>query len=433
MNLRRTVVIVLVIVACTGTAILFLSKPQVAILKHNGDMLTLEKVTFGTNHIYSDRSPILTELAQSVKKVPFLGKLIRLPSKISTTSTGDSVALWFSEFNTQSNLYVEPRWQAVQVIDEHGCILFSADRGYNRGEGSRKIRCAVLNVWPRNQKEFAVNIFDQFYQDQLPVATFTVRNPNRIKRAVTPVADTLPAEAVAGPVTVRLAKILVQDRAPRPPSLAPEFEFIEQGEKSRDWTWDDTIWSDSAGNRAWGYFGQATLCPHEPVWKLTAGVIRKARAEFPPQNVWRLPSLKLPAAGQCSALSFKTNLHGARLSILGIAGPGKVVYSNGVPVEATASIRKGSGMSTRTGRIEVESDQHHLALDCVGLGRDQRLDLRCRQLPGGKAGSDMHMTSSSGSTQFYSFKPAPDTEAIEVELIVHPRHRVEFAFKPQIK
>jgi hypothetical protein len=420
-------IMVVLIITCATTAILLLPKPQVAILQ-NGDRLTLERVTFGTNHVFSDHPRSLDQLANAV---PALRRLFQLSPRISRASSEISISLWFSEFNTQSNLYVEPRWQAAQVVDEHGCIILSYDRGYNRGEGPKKIRPVLLNAWPRHQEHFTVNIFDQFNEGDTPISTFSVHNPHRINPASALQATALPTEAVAGAVTVRLARIAVRDRAPRPPSFEPEFEFIEHGKRSRDWSADEITWSDSAGNST-GFSGAVALCLHEPVWNLKARVLKKPGAQFAPENVWSMPALKLPGPGQLSPLSFSTTVQGAKLSILGIAGPGKVVYSNGVPVEAKVGANSGRGsIAVRGSRIELECERHHLALDCVGLGGDQRLDLRCRQLPGDKAGPDIRMTMSAGTCQFYPIEVNPGTQAILVEAIVQSGHRVTFAVKPQ--
>ena len=429
MNLRCPAIILVLAVVGTATAVLLLPRPQVAILKNNGDRLTLEKVTFGTNHVFSDHPHILDQL---LKNVPPLRRLVHLSPRISANASEISMVLWFSEFNIQSNLYVEPRWQAAQVVDQHGCIILDYDRGYNRGEGPKKIRPALLTAWPRHQERFTVNIFDQFHEGQTPIATFTVRNPQRIKLAPTPVSNTLPTEVLAGPVTVRLMRISVQDRTPRPPFFVPEFQFFEQGKTSQGWTTDEIAWSDSGGNHTESS-GHIALCPHEPVWKLKARVFKNPEAQFPPPNVWGLPTLNLPGPGQFLPLSCSTSVQGAKLTILGIAGPGKVVYSKGVPVEAKTAAVSGSSISVRGDRIEMECERHHLALDYVGLGRDQRLDLRYRQLPSGKAGPDIRMTMSAGTCQFYPFKVDPGTEAIQVEAIVQSGHRVEFAVKPQNK
>ncbi len=108
----------------------------------------------------------------------------------------------------------------------------------------------------------------------------------------------------------------------------PQFEFFENGKKSEDWTVDEVTWSDSAGNHT-EPSGHTTLCPHETVWNLNGRVFRGAEAQFPPQNVWGLPELKLPGPGQCYAVSLSTNLQGVKVSVLGIGGPdSKVIYCN---------------------------------------------------------------------------------------------------------
>lgn len=272
-----------------------------------------------------------------------------------------------------------------------------------------------------------MNIFD--YTN---VATFAVHNPQPTKPALLPEPKSLPTETVVGPVTVLLMKISVQERNLYPPFFVPEFEFFEQGKKSKDWAVDEITWSDSGGNHT-ERSSHIALCPFEPVWKLKARVFKTIESQFPPENLWVLPPFKLPGPGQCSPLSFTTNLQGVSLTFMGIAGPGKVIFSNGVPVQAKAAVRRGSGISVYSDRIEVESEQHHLALDCSGLGTDQCLDLRYRQLPGTKPAGELRMTCSSGTRQFYPLKVASNTEAIQVEAIVQSGHRVEFIVKPPTK
>jgi hypothetical protein len=429
-NAKRAVIFagIAIALACAGVAMLLPTKSQVAVLT-NGHRLTLEKVTLGTNHVFSDH-PRLLDLV--FKTVPPLGGLFHLTPRVGAISSRSAICLWLSEFNTQSNLYVRGQWQAVQVVDEHGCIIYACDRGYDSGEGPKKIRSALLTAWPRHQEQFTVNIFDQFYEGDHPIATFTVRNPRCVKPPAETAANRLPTEVVTGPLTVRLTRIAVHRRALRPPWFEPKFEFFEQGKRSPGWRAEEVAWSDSSGNTT-GYSGDTALCLHDPVWKLSACVFKNPEAQFPSQNVWALPAIQLPGPGRFSPLSFSTNLQGGTLSILGIAGPGRVVYSHGVPVEAKVAAGSGSGISVHSDRIEVECETHHLALDCVGLGRDQRVDLRCRQLPTGKAGADMHMNYSAGTCQFYWFKVDPDTTALQVEAIVQTGHRVEFAVKPPTK
>ena len=299
-------------------------------------------------------------------------------------------------------------------------------------QGPKKVRADLLKAWPREQNQFTVNVFDE---GKAPVATYSVRNPHPIKAAANIKADPLPAEAAAGPVTVRLKRIKVHSRAPHTPYYEPEFEFLEQGKKSQDWSAEQVTWEDANGNQT-GLSGpgQVGLCLREPVWIMKASVAKTPEAQFPPENLWSLPVLKLPDAGQCTGLSLSTNLQGVKLSIVGIGGPGKIIYSNGVPTIAKVVARPSRiAMSVFSDRIEIECERHHLMVDCIGLGKDQRLDLRYRLLPSGKPGPDIRMVASSGIHQLYPFKVEQGTEAIQVEAIVQTGHWFELAVQPPRK
>ena len=61
------------------------------------------------------------------------------------------------------------------------------------------------------------------------------------------------------------------------------------------------------------------LWPEEPAWKLKVKVSRTAH--FPPQELWTIKGIAVPASEEFSEVSARTNIYGEDIEFLGLSSP----------------------------------------------------------------------------------------------------------------
>ena len=241
----------------------------------DGTELILEKVTFGTNHIFS------------------------INPAVQKQTDHETFVFWFSQREKQSGLYRSPKFAGVQVLDEHGCALDLFDLGYAAGFGPKKIRDIPIRAFPRRQEEFVIQVYDLLGASKAPLARFTTGNPKPILNPLELKPQSPAQISVARDLTAEFAGFQIARNQLAPHSYTPEFRFFERGVRSREWFADQLCFSDATGNRLTQFRvnGYEGLCLYEPAWKIEAMVFRDPAAEFPATLKWQPEALPAPEDG----------------------------------------------------------------------------------------------------------------------------------------
>ncbi|HEX4644154.1 MAG TPA: hypothetical protein VH598_00940, partial [Verrucomicrobiae bacterium] len=130
------------------------------------------------------------------------------------------------------------------------------------------------------------------------------------------------------------------------------------------------------------YFGGA-LWLEEPAWKLQVELSRTA--DFPPEELWLVKGVPVPADGESSEVHAKTNMYGAGLEFLSLSSPNAVVPNNiampghynlhaevvseaGIAHLTLVAVKDDQGREVRaTDYLTFGPNDFHVIPRCIGL------------------------------------------------------------------
>lgn len=119
------------------------------------------------------------------------------------------------------------------------------------------------------------------------------------------------------------------------------------------------------------------LCTNETAWKLHATFLRTAYSQFASNETRTIPALALPAPGTARILNLSNTWQGVTVRFCAIGGPGRITYSNGIPLSIgpfTGGRGGGGGGRTTDGvtwsENTMSSDKPQLMLHISGLNEE---------------------------------------------------------------
>lgn len=239
----------------------------------------------------------------------------------------NGIALWLLCYDPVLGKYVTGAFDKLVIVDDHGCELESAESG---GTSDGFHHAAVISVanFPRNREKLTFRIVSTFGGTNI-LGEMTIDNPIKAERANW--------EPQALPISVTNAGVIA--RLNRIPAVKAwvDLEIFERGVPSKDWSLQDMYYQDPFGNAG------HKLCRKEKAWKLKTRFVRRPTATFASNEVWRVGTMTVPAAGAVQALSASNTVAGVPMTLRYFLGPGSYTLSNGV---CTAAIPWTNGMNT---------------------------------------------------------------------------------------
>ncbi len=326
--------------------------------------LVLREVTFGTHHQFR----VENQDRFFRKKQTDLSESTKFPSAV----------LWFS----YHGLPQLDRWAWSSVTDDLGQEHWVARAGHAPLSNFTVVR-AVL---PQMRISGATFKFRLFEQGNEQLAEFEVPNP--FATTVVPEKwepDPLPiTKSVTDDVTLSLEGITARPipsvRPARFSTLAitPRTQFQRNGQSTDDWEIRFDWLMDPLGHSA-----PLTDCPfstREPAWQVSCHVQRRPGSELPPDTVWDVGEVAIPAVGEETPIGQSRTLVDYQIEVSGLktfassepAGTEAAKMSNDLSISylATWNIEAHSPSDTSFSSIEL----------CVFDEQGQRIERNLNRL-----------------------------------------------------
>lgn len=312
----------------------------------DGSELSLAGVTYGKKHVMHYGNGIADYL------YPILSPALRKKfgckeSSINTTDT-NAMVIWFWDKGpawTKGIVTHPPPPYILVTVDEQG-MEFAMPFYPNSTvtwRGTNVLQGLVLNAFPRRSEEIGIRIF-RSDEPWRTVAEFKI--PNRGQRHFpvwTP--EPLPATVKTNGLEVTLASFETGLKVPlgSADGLKSGTNYVSQAgfilmenQKRADdyWLVESASATSATGETrdsyAWGRFqGQArlscrldfsgTFWAEEPAWKLRVRVSRITN--FPPEELWTVKGLEIPARGEIIGSREVTTIYGSEIELMAVSGP----------------------------------------------------------------------------------------------------------------
>jgi hypothetical protein len=390
----------------------------------DGTVLRIEKLTYGTNHVFAKGSSITAKLRQALPG-PLRG-MFGSPKTASTATEKPELVVWFRQVNPSTQETVSSTVNQLQVTDSHGCVFSVGKRGTSGNYPDFSMNLARLPVFPRRQETFLFSAAGS--QDSNPVQIL-LSNPFRLDpRTWSP--EPFPIHRQAGEVEFVCTE--VQGRFfPAGAYFEPHFQVLENGQDRTDWYKSEVTYLDETGNR-----GQK-LCPYEPAWKLEVNFFKNYKAPFPESKIARLNDINVPAPGQVVQKNVTCSISNVNIRLIALCGPGDFKFSNEVCVAAAPwqeAWTETSGSSSsyngnqRLVELEFRKKKFSLILDMKGLTRSHEMLIRARDQTGKFHPASFNL--SSEDIYRYELDLPQGLQKVDLEFIPQKPARVEFIVKP---
>ncbi|PYK99104.1 MAG: hypothetical protein DME19_09940 [Verrucomicrobia bacterium] len=313
---------------------------------------------------------------------------------------GNALYAWLTRYDPRSGRYLDTGLYWAETVDKHGCRFIAAQCGgttRHQGAGVRgyEVGWFAFQAFPRRQKRFRLRLYDA---QQKLLGEFVVPNP-ALTGETKWKTEPLPITKTDGDLSFTLASLALLsdsnggktngDRLQPPPLITPVFENSEHGQPTKEWQAVQMELFDSAGNSPSHWpFKSPFLCPFERAWKLSAKFCGSENGPFATNASWTVGRLGVPQPGSFTALSATQQLQGVTLRLIGMAGAGRVTYSNEVPVHAevlsgledknySESCFGSSGPGGMSQMVyDVRTPIPHIALLVSGLTEDERISIQ---------------------------------------------------------
>jgi hypothetical protein len=459
----------------------------------DGTILRVEQVTYGKRENYRVErgfERLKQDIASHLPK-KWGDRLAKPPAALRVTwenslaahTNLDSLHIWMTHHDAAGN-YLDVSNRYAQIVDEHGCIFHIASEGGEDDGRLGPLYTAVSNTlystprsianwlrfeaFPRQAKTLSLKIFG--YEpgvtnfDEVPhvIAEFAVHNPNKsVRRAPGWAPETLPIVKETGDVTFVLKSLQVETNFGGITFvLLPTFEVRSNGQGSDAWGLVNMELSDSSGNLVGqplaGLARLSCLCFKEPAWKLTAKIVGPPETNPGSNSVWTIRNVSVPARGEFTALEGERNLSGASIKLIALSGTGRVVYSNGVVVQASVQENARDSFTSGVRGLTFDSTKPQLSFAIADMSEDQRMsvcatDEQGRRVYGRLFRSGPSRTNSPidpARIQYLSYarraRPTQppnivalelptDARTVDLTFWVHDSRMVDFVFKPPQK
>lgn len=424
MSPKRKAVIFFALLLVLGpvATLLFVLKPAPPLpqVRLTNLLVTLEGATYGDTHKFPGVHPWKRNLLFYVPNP--VQNIIGSKNITAGFSFPGSLVVWLSVLDEYGRRYTNFSGR-VELIDEHGCAFPSTGAAFAASDRFAT-PCFAFASFPRRQKEFLLRAF---HGDQ-PLFEFTVTNPVR------PAFSNWVAQPL--PVTRKLEDlevVLEELRLPSPSNTgsgppAASLKLLEQGRPSTNWALNTLSWSDSTGNQG------PHLCPHEPVWKIDASLLREVGARFDNSEIWKIPALAAPAPGKVLPLS--ASFHRGTIKPLFLCGPGSFKFSNEVCLAASpwaeGMLPRGSFTGGKDQVLaEFSRNTPTLILKQTVLPTSSEYKLTIRAVDPSGIVHPLTETTRTDQFVFYQFlEPVPSTSTFDLQIILQRSRHLEFFVRP---
>ena len=385
----------------------------------NGIRITVEGVTFGTNHNFTT-SPKINAILRKLLPVT-LNRLIPAAHTLHRQTDKPEAFVYLSAVNPATGAAVNQTWDKFRIIDEHGCIwpvdLASAP--------------VQLRAFPRRGPSF------KLHATAAGGAAVDLIIPNPVKGPFPRwTAEPLPARRSAEGLTFELSRIEAYEAQFGNDGIrhffTPVFHVFRDDMPVTDEWRPVTEFLDETGNRS------TVLCPYEPVWKVEAKFYRTGKATFPEDQIWRISGVQVPESGRSLALKDARKFGNMKVQLLALAGPGQFQFSNGVEVARAGwkdvMAELSSGRAYGGTRILTDFTRKESTL-LIGFTRPPNSDeILVRQRDQNGRWRDVVPYQSGGVATNYivSFKLPQQNNStnIDLEIILQQPVLVEFTVQP---
>ncbi|MDB6032751.1 MAG: hypothetical protein JWM16_3089 [Verrucomicrobiales bacterium] len=390
----------------------------------DGTVLRIEKLTYGTNHVFAKGSPITAKLRQALPG-PLRG-MFGSPKTASTSTEKPELVIWFAQVNPSTQETVSSTVNQLQVTDLHGCVFPAGNRGTSGNYPNFSMNYARVPVFPRRQETF---LFSASGSPGGNPVQISLPNPFRADpHTWTP--EPFPIHRQVGEFEFVCTE--VQGRFfPAGAYFEPHFQVFQNGQDRTEWYKHEVIYADETGNRG------PKLCPYEPAWKVEVNFFKNYQATFPESSIARMSDARVPTPGQVVQRDVTCSIGNINIRFLALCGPGDYKFSNEVCVAAASwqeTWTETSGSSSsyngnqRLVELEFRKKKFSLILDMKGLTRNQEMLIRARDQTGKFHPASFNL--SSEDIYRYELDLPQGLQKVDLEFIPQKPAHVEFIVKP---
>jgi hypothetical protein len=388
----------------------------------NGTVLRIEKLTYGTNHVFTKGSSVTGKL-RKILPGP-LEKLLGSANTASTITEKPELLVWYQQVDPTTKAPIASTVQQLQVVDTHGCIFPIYNTGTTGSDPN--LHYVQVPVFPRRQEAFLLEAPATLGGAPLQIS---VPNPFRIEpHAWKP--EPFPIHRKAGELEFVCTD--VQGKFfPNGAYFEPHFEVFDKGQDRTDRYRPEVTYVDETGNR-----GQR-LCRYEAAWKLEVNFYKRYTAPFAESEIARINEVSVPDSGQVIQKDAACSMGNMKIALVALCGPGDYKFSNQVCVAAApweGGWNESSGSSSsyngnqRLVEIEFRKKKVSLILDVKNLDRYQELLIRARDKQGRFYPANFNL--SSESLYRYEMDFPPGLGKVDLEFIPQKPIQVDFMVKP---
>jgi len=444
----------------------------------DGSIVRLEKVTYGKEEKFMLQGGWLQRLRDAA--------VAYLPNKWANRFAGpfrsngkwwnnsvvhtnsDAIHIWVTRRDPLSGNYLDVKINSAQLVDEHGCTFIATQCGGDNNGLLTNGYCVgwfTFEAFPRHERNFRLQLFVNYGNNN--VCVFKLANPAPPpKEASDWVVKPLPITNQDGDVTFVLNAVNFKTNfAGSEPSrygglrqIAPVFEATEPLQPTQEWQAVDIDLWDSSGNFASEMWGDwRYLCPKESAWKLAVRFFGSEKSASASNGVWTLRGLEVPGSGEFTNLNATNELQGVAMTVIALAGPGRVTYLNNVPAQASPMEDSkednsyNNSYSGATSTYKLAANTPHVAVLIGRLSVDQRLTIRAtddrgrvfyaREWAWGRYERHSVKEGELHYLQFYydAYNKTPnffildlqdDSKTVDLTFCIHKARTTEFIFKP---
>ncbi len=447
-RIRVLFVLFLLLAAIAVISVILFFKPAQTIQSWrlpDGSEISLAKVTYGHKHQlrYDNRwQDFLYPLFPAKVQSKFGSRVA-----MHTSSTSNAIVIWFWSRKMPGALPTMgastlPNYQ-LATMDENGLesgMLYGPNCNYSLSKNGDTLSGWELEEFPRRSKQIGIRLYTGGSTGNYTlVAEFKIPNQTRVDQPDWP-AEQLPATRKTNDLEISLLK-LETGLTGRDVGIGTvgrdtkvftrgEFTMREHGQATEDWSVNQIESTASSseihpkGNGVLSIWLNHTnvfsftgaLWPEEPAWKLKVKLSRTAH--FPPQELWTIKGVLVPAPGQVSEVPSHTNIYGEEIEFLGVSSP------NAQLPQDWTKMRPDSNLHART---PFPLSNAHLTLVEVRDDQGRKLEaggIAIRSSTGGR-GATLRQTD-------YGFAvKIPDwAKTLDVTFAFSQSRSVEFLAKP---
>lgn len=388
----------------------------------NGVRITVEAVTFGTNHVFTTDSK-LTQTLRRMLPAP-LQRLLPAEYTSRQTTAEPQAFIYLSAFDPTTHNYTRPAWDRFELVDEHGCIWpIHQWSGGAVGGGGFLLSTIQTSAFPRRRPDFTLRAYSP------GAKAVDLRVPNPVRSPFSKwTAEPLPARRTVGDLTFELRELRARWSTNIPGSFTPDYAVLRNGvDVTQEWRPIMSL-RDATGNRG------EVLCPYEDVWKVELKFLKTAKASFSADQIWRIPAVPVPEDGRTRIFNQSHSWSNLQVYLMALTGSGDFKFSNGVlltssPWRPGMSGSDSSSSSASGGTIiQFSTKEAALVASITGLASVDELLIRFRDTTA-RIGEAI-FRGEFGDQYRYAFPDLKTGSSVDLELIRQDPITVEFSVRP---